>query len=138
MDDFVLPLVGGVLIGLAAALHLVLQGRIAGVSGVVASVLHAPTSEGGANLAFLAGLVIVGLVAALTGHAPTGAAPHLAVVIAGGVLVGFGARRSRGCTSGHGVCGIGRLSRRSLVATLVFMATAVATVLVVRVLGGRA
>lgn len=139
MDDYLLPLVGGLLIGLAAALHLVTQGRIAGISGVLASVLRAPTSEGGVHLAFLAGLVLVGVVAALTRDAaPAGGSPHLVVVIAGGLLVGFGARRSRGCTSGHGVCGIGRASRRSIVATLVFMATAVVTVFVVRAIGGAA
>ncbi|MCC6621441.1 MAG: YeeE/YedE family protein [Deltaproteobacteria bacterium] len=139
MEDYLLPLVGGLVIGLAAAVHLVTQGRIAGISGMLANVLRAPTSEGGVHLAFLAGLVGVGLVAALTSNAPpAGGSTHLGVVIVGGLLVGFGARRSGGCTAGHGVCGIGRASRRSIVATLVFMATAILTVLVVHRLGAAA
>lgn len=123
-------LLGGVLIGLAAALHLFAQGRIAGVSGLLGESLRAPLADGGVRLSFLAGLASVGLVAALAldHSATTDAAAPLGVVVVGGLLVGFGTRRGNGCTSGHGVCGIARFSRRSIVATGIFMVTAALTV----------
>jgi len=135
-------LLGGVLIGLAAALHLFAQGRIAGISGLLGESLRAPLVDGGVRLSFLGGLVSVGIVAALAfdhagyagglgsglGPMATDAAAPLGVVVVGGLLVGFGTRRGNGCTSGHGVCGIARLSRRSIIATGIFMATAALTV----------
>lgn len=135
-------LAGGVLIGLAATLLLWLNGRIAGVSGILAGML-APGGaalEGAWRWAFLAGLLVVGgaAIALLPGIATprTGFPPPLLVVA--GLLVGFGASLGNGCTSGHGVCGLGRLSWRSLVAVATFMATAVATTFVVRHVGGWA
>ncbi|MBL8784100.1 MAG: YeeE/YedE family protein [Deltaproteobacteria bacterium] len=122
-------LLGGVLIGLAAALHLFAQGRIAGISGLLGESLRAPLADGGVRLSFLGGLVSVGIAAALVlDHATTNAVAPLGVVVVGGLLVGFGTRRGNGCTSGHGVCGIARFSRRSIVATGIFMATAALTV----------
>jgi len=122
-------LLGGVLIGLAASLHLFAEGRIAGISGLLGESLRAPLEDGGARLSFLAGLLAVGVVAALAlDHAATNAAAPLGVVAVGGLLVGFGTRRGNGCTSGHGVCGIARFSRRSIIATGIFMATAAVTV----------
>ncbi len=119
---------GGALIGLAAAMILVLHGRIAGVSGMLGRALD---RDGGSptRLAFLAGLIATGAVASQVVPAAFGTAPHgLGVLAIAGALVGIGTTFGNGCTSGHGVCGIGRGSRRSLVAVLVFMTTGVITV----------
>lgn len=131
----VAALVGGGMIGAAAVLLMFTHGRIAGISGIAARLLppHGPEGTAG-RAAFIAGLVAAPLLAA----AATGAAPalHLAagpVLLAiAGMLVGFGTVWGNGCTSGHGVCGLSRLSLRSLVATMVFMSTAIATVFVMR------
>jgi uncharacterized membrane protein YedE/YeeE len=120
-------LLGGALIGLAATVYLLATGRVAGVSGILAGALDesAARSE---RVAFLAGLVGAGAIAAVVA-APATATPYpMPVLIAAGVLVGFGTRIGGGCTSGHGVCGISRWSRASLVATATFMATGAATV----------
>lgn len=132
-------LVGGVLIGLASALLLVGDGKIAGISGIVGGLLGSPPGDTAWRLTFLAGVLSGGvamyaLVPAAFAVEPTQA---LAVYALAGVLVGYGTRLGSGCTSGHGVCGVGRGSRRSIVATLTFMATGIATVFVARhVLGG--
>jgi hypothetical protein len=124
-------LLGGALIGLAATLLLWSLGRIAGVSGILNGVLEQPLGRGW-RIAFLAGLVA----AAGTWFAISGARPRadfpLPWLVAGGLLVGFGTRLGSGCTSGHGICGLARLSPRSLVAVLVFMGTGFATVFVLR------
>jgi len=121
-------LVGGVLIGSAAVLLLVLLGRIAGISGIVGGLLKWRPDELGWRLAFVFGIalapVLFGLIASPPSVEISAGNPLLIVA---GLLVGFGARLGSGCTSGHGVCGLARLSRRSLVATLVFMATAFLT-----------
>lgn len=128
-------LLGGVLIGLASVLLMVFKGRIAGVSGIAVR-LFPPYFDGewAGRLAFVAGLALAPvLIIAVTGHRPVisiGAGP--AVLGLAGVLVGFGSVWGNGCTSGHGVCGLGRLSRRSGVAVAVFMAVAVLTVFVMR------
>ena len=127
-------LIGGFLIGGSAALFLVLNGRIAGVSGILGGLVEGNREEPGWRLAFLAGLLLAPVVYA----AAAGAWPAVeidapaGVLIVAGLLVGFGSRLGAGCTSGHGVCGIGRGSPRSIVATLVFMATAILTVLATR------
>jgi hypothetical protein len=129
-------LFGGALIGLAALGVLMLLGRIAGVSGIALAALSpgAPPGGRGWRLAFLAGLVAApALHAAATGAWAEHALPAGPAVMAlAGLLVGFGAALGSGCTSGHGVCGLGRLSRRSLVAVPVFMGVAIATTLVLR------
>ena len=124
-------LLGGALIGLASVLLMLLTGRIAGVSGIAAGLIH---GDRGWRLAFLAGLIAAPLLAALVGfRMPMPAMPDSWLLIAGaGLLVGFGARLGGGCTSGHGVCGISRFSARSLAATAIFMATAVAVVTLMR------
>lgn len=128
-------LIGGALIGLAAAMLMLLTGRIAGISGIFGGLLSPATSDRGWRLAFIAGLIAAPLTAALaTGTplpSPTMPASLIVIVIAG-LLVGFGSRMGGGCTSGHGVCGVARLSARSLVATAIFMAAAILTVAVVR------
>ena len=132
-------LLGGVLIGIAATLLLLLNGRIAGVSGITFNVLQRNSREEAAwRWAFLAGLMIAGGIAMhVTGQIAISPAPFAVVVLAG-LLVGYGTRLGGGCTSGHGVCGIGRMSKRSLVATTVFVASAMATVFVLRHVAGVA
>jgi len=125
---------GGILIGLAATLLLWTSGRIAGISGIVDGVLRPRAGDTQWRVAFLAGLVIAaGACILLFPGAPQPRTdfPRAALVVAG-LLVGFGTRLGNGCTSGHGVCGLGRLSPRSLAAVLTFIATAMATTYVAR------
>ena len=120
-------LLGGALIGLAACLYWVATGRIAGVSGILGGALRERQARG-ERIAFLAGLVAAGLVAALFAS-PASANPYpTPVLLVAGPLVGFGTRVGGGCTSGQGVCGVSRLSLSSLIATATFMATGAATV----------
>jgi uncharacterized protein len=131
-------LIGGALIGFSAVMLMALNGRIAGVSGIAANLFppHAD-SEFAGRLAFIAGLVaapVVVLVAIGRLPAQTIQANGTMLIVAG-FLVGFGTVWGSGCTSGHGVCGLSRLSLRSLVATVTFMATGLATVFVARHLG---
>jgi uncharacterized membrane protein YedE/YeeE len=132
--DPIPALIGGGLIGLAASLMMLLNGRIAGVSGILGGLLAPASSDKAWRLAFLAGLIVAPLIAGALGRplAPAVMPASWLVVAAAGLLVGFGSRMGGGCTSGHGVCGIARLSTRSIVATLVFMATAALTLAVVR------
>jgi uncharacterized membrane protein YedE/YeeE len=130
-------LLGGALIGLAAAGLLVLTGKTAGVSGIVDGVLRGETGEWRWKAAFLAGLVSGGLLLAWRmPHALADGPPRSwPFVIAGGLLVGFGARFGGGCTSGHGVCGIGRGSLRGIVGTTIFITAGVLTVALLRWFG---
>jgi uncharacterized membrane protein YedE/YeeE len=120
---------GGMLIGAGAATLLLLNGRIAGVSGILGNVLRGQTGEQRWRLAFLSGLLIPALV---LGTGPAFLSQHWAWAVASGLLVGAGTQIGNGCTSGPGVCGLANLSTRSLVATAVFFTAAVLTVLVVR------
>ena len=127
-------LAGGVLIGLSATLLLWLNGRIAGISGIVNGVVFPRAGDVSWRIAFLLGLVIAaGLYMAFVPGAPLPRTdfPRFGL-IAAGLLVGFGTRMGNGCTSGHGVCGLGRLSMRSFAAVATFMTTAIATTFVVR------
>jgi uncharacterized membrane protein YedE/YeeE len=130
-------LAGGILIGSSAALLLLTHGRIAGITGIVGGALRGARGDLAWRLLFLAGLIAGGaLIARVRPGAfggQIGASPSFLIVA--GLLVGFGTRMGNGCTSGHGVCGIGRLSKRSLVATAVFIATGALTVLMLRLLG---
>lgn len=134
--------VGGAMIGAAAVLLMALNGRIAGVSGIVAGVLAPLRGEGRADLswrlAFVAGLAAAPLLVGLAQGAPVQiATPHpLWLTALGGFFVGYGTRLGSGCTSGHGVCGVARLSKRSFAATAMFMATAIATVFVLHQIFG--
>ena len=125
-------LLGGVLIGTAASLLLVGSGRIAGISSIASGLLSTRGEERTWRLSFLAGLLGGGLLLAWSAPGalgtPAGPWPRLALA---GLLVGFGSRLGNGCTSGHGICGIARLSRRSLVAVAVFIATGALVVAVV-------
>lgn len=136
MENFtpVSALIGGLMIGASTALFLVLNGRIAGISGILGGLLAPAHGEVGWRLAFLTGMFVAPLAYVAFGGVlpPIALNTSLPLLILAGLIVGFGTRLGAGCTSGHGVCGIGRLSPRSLVATLVFMATAIATVFVTR------
>jgi uncharacterized membrane protein YedE/YeeE len=141
--DWTSALFGGALIGLAASLLMLLLGRIAGVCGILAGCFDSSPRDGawdGAwRIAFIAGLVAVPLIgnAAGFGVLPPQMPMSWSLIAAAGVLVGFGTRLGNGCTSGHGVCGVARLSPRSLAATMVFVATAVVVVAVTRhIIGG--
>ncbi len=122
--DLVAPLAGGALIGLGAGLLFLLNGRIAGVSGIVGGLFSPKPGEVGWRAAFVGGLLLAGVaLPPLLPHAfdnPTNRS--YPALIAAGLLVGIGTRLGNGCTSGHGVCGVARLSRRSMAATLTFMA----------------
>lgn len=133
MDAYLPPLAGGLLIGLSAALLLLLNGRIAGISGLVAG-LGRPGERRTADAAFLIGLALgAPLYALLAGHWPVmRIAAGLPILALAGLLVGFGTRLGSGCTSGHGVCGLARFSPRSLAAVLTFLATGMLTVALVR------
>ena len=126
-------LAGGALIGLAAALLLLLNGRIAGISGILGGLLRPARRDVAWRVAFLLGLMGASLVYGLFAPLPV---PRIEagteVLIAAGLLVGIGTRYGAGCTSGHGVCGLSRLSPRSLVATLAFMVAGFVTVFVLR------
>lgn len=133
MNDFtpLSALAGGALIGLAASVFLLTHGKIAGISGMFGGLLQPRTEDGPVRFAFVAGLVLAGVVARMFVPGAFTAPPSsrtLAVIAMAGLLVGFGTRIGNGCTSGHGVCGIGRLSVRSLVATVTFIATGALTV----------
>jgi hypothetical protein len=139
MESFtpVSALIGGALIGLSASLLMLFNGRIAGVSGLFAEVVAPKSNDRSVGLYFLGGLLLAGVIARLAHPSSLpGSTPSLAVGAVAGLLVGFGARLGSGCTSGHGVSGLSRLSRRSFVATLTFIAAGVVTVTAVRALGG--
>ena len=128
---------GGALIGAAAVLLLGLNGRIAGISGILNGVFSRDAGERNWRLFFVAGLVVSGIIARLlTGEALIDRVGYpLPLLLAAGFLVGIGTRLGSGCTSGHGVCGISRLSVRSLVATLTFIAFGIVTTTIVRLSG---
>jgi uncharacterized membrane protein YedE/YeeE len=125
-------LIGGLLIGLSAVLMMLLNGKIAGISGIVGGLLARKGSEVGWRAVFIAGLLLGAFIYMLAtgGALPVNIQASLPVMVIAGLLVGFGTRLGSGCTSGHGVVGIARFSKRSIVATVVFFATAVITVFV--------
>ena len=131
-------LIGGIMIGTASALALAMNGKIPGISGVCARIFRMVPGDTLWRVAFLVGLVGgAGLAfATIPGSDDYTAQANLAWVAVAGLLVGIGTRLGGGCTSGHGVCGMGRGSARSTIATIVFMAVAFATVWVVRHTGG--
>jgi uncharacterized protein len=129
-------LVGGVLIGLAAALLLAANGRTAGVSGIVSGLLRREPRDTSWRALFLLGLVLSGIAAVAWNPDMLGPSPrNVGVLALAGLFVGFGARTSGGCTSGHGVVGIARGSKRSIVATVTFVAAGMITVTIFRLLG---
>jgi uncharacterized membrane protein YedE/YeeE len=141
MEDFtpVSAAVGGALIGLAAMLLMLFNGRIAGISGIADGLVNPRIHDRLWRLTFIIGLVAAPLAAALVGYGvPMPRMPaNYAIIVVAGLLVGFGTRLGNGCTSGHGICGIARLSPRSITATGVFMIAAIIVVALMRhVIGG--
>lgn len=137
--DFVAwkSVVGGVLIGLAASVLLVGMGRVAGVSGIAGNLVFGKSGDRLWRALFVLGLVAAGFAFGQVEPEAFGASPRsITWVAVAGLLVGFGTRLGSGCTSGHGVCGISRMSPRSLVATLTFMVAGAATVTILRWVGG--
>lgn len=139
MTEFtpVSAMIGGILIGSAAVLLMALNGRIAGISGIASGMMVAPVDDRIWRVLFVIGLIgapflwlnLTGTEPAFTLNAST------PMVIAGGLLVGFGTRLGSGCTSGHGVCGISRTSARSIVSTVIFMSFGIATVALMKLFG---
>lgn len=132
MESFVYPLAGGLLIGLTTAAYLLLTGKVVGISGILAQALFSKDR-------FLPFLFVIGLIVGGSAYGiivePSVPFPELRsplLLIISGLLVGYGTRLGSGCTSGHGVCGISRLSPRSLIATAVFMTTAIITVFITK------
>ena len=131
--------IGGGLIGFSAVLLMLSTGRIAGISGIFGGLLDPGNNDKGWRIAFIAGLILAPVISGWIGYAmPTPKLPSSwTVIIAAGLLVGFGTRLGGGCTSGHGICGVARLSDRSIAATVIFMFVAILTVAVTRhVVGG--
>ncbi len=132
-ETWIPALLGGLLIGAASSLLLLTHGRIAGISGIIGAALLAERSGSAWRLAFLAGLALTGVVASVAAPRAVGTpAVSMALVAIAGLLVGYGTSTGGGCTSGHGVCGLSRLSSRSLVAVATFMSTGALTVWLVR------
>lgn len=133
-QDWLMGLIGGGIIGLAGALYLLVNGRIMGASGIIGGLVDGSAKETGRErAAFLAGLLLVpGAAVLLAGPAETHLTDNLVVVAAAGLLVGIGTRLANGCTSGHGVCGISRLSLRGIVATVFYILAGGLTVVLFR------
>ena len=136
MTDFevLMPLTGGILIGIAASMMLLLSGRIAGVSGIFGGMLFQQGKERAWRLSFITGLIAGGILLYTinTEFFENSSGRGLLAVNIAGLLVGIGTRIGGGCTSGHGVCGIGRLSVRSIVATVTFLFAGIVTVVLVK------
>lgn len=121
--------IGGVLIGVAAAILLIFNGRIAGISGILGGILKPVKGDTAWKVAFILGIIISPLLFMWVAYTPeVNIAASTPVLIIAGLLVGFGTRLGSGCTSGHGICGMARFSRRSIVAVLIFMVVAFVTV----------
>ncbi|MGF1751017.1 YeeE/YedE family protein [Vibrio cionasavignyae] len=129
--EFTFPwasLLGGMLLGLSATLLLFFNGKIAGISGVVGRIYQAKLGDTSWRLLFVLGMVVGGTLSAkLMNVAPVEMVVSAPLVLVAGLLVGLGTKLGNGCTSGHGICGMGRLSKRSIAATMAFMAVAMAT-----------
>lgn len=138
MQNFILPLMGGALIGLASSIMLIANGRVTGISGILNMALKKRQADGAWRYFFLGAFLLTGLMMkplATDFFVDTSARPAWVVLIAG-LLVGFGTVMGSGCTSGHGVCGISRLSVRSIIATLVFIFFGGVSVLLYKILEG--
>ncbi len=136
MEDFtpISGLVGGLLLGSATVLLLWLNGRLAGISGIVGGILTPKSGDAGWRMLFVVGILLGSFVCTMVagGRDLVQVQTSIPVLVGAGLLVGFGTRLGSGCTSGHGLCGLSRLSRRSVAATLVFFGVAMLTVFLVR------
>jgi len=130
-------LAGGALIGISASLLVLLNGRLAGISSIVGGLIKPSANDMGWRVAFIIGLIVAPLIWQLFNHLPTIAiSTNNGLLITSGLMVGIGTRYGSGCTSGHGICGLSRLSPRSFIATLAFMSTGFLTVFLIRHLIG--
>lgn len=138
LHSIIMAIIGGALIGLAASVMLLFVGRIAGISGILGGLLQSATGDRLWRIVFLGGLLAGGILMlfVLPQSFATPTSRHLPTVAIAGLLVGFGTRMGNGCTSGHGVCGLTRFSKRSLVATVSFMITGVIVATGMHALGG--
>ncbi|MFU9046788.1 YeeE/YedE family protein [Acinetobacter tibetensis] len=132
MHDYLTAFIGGTLLGVSAVGYLWVNGRIAGISGLISQVLSPKTLLSTPALWFLLGLIIVPFAYGAFTQPPIQIESSPFIMILAGLLVGFGTRLGSGCTSGHGICGISRLSKRSLIATATFMLAGAVTVFVMR------
>ncbi len=137
--DFVIPwsaLFGGMLLGLSAALLMLFSGKVAGISGTIGGLLNPQKHESSWRAAFITGMILSVLIVAPLGFVlPDVSDSNILLVSVAGLLVGFGTRLGNGCTSGHGIIGMGRFSKRSIAATCAFMVSAIAVVFIRRLLG---
>ncbi len=134
--DWVMGLAGGLVIGTAAAIYLLVNGRIMGASGIVGDIVDGSArSDWRERGVFVAGLILIPGAVALWRGLETGLTPNLALIIVAGLAVGLGTRLANGCTSGHGVCGISRLSPRGIVASAMYVGAGIATVTLMGALG---
>lgn len=132
-DIYFQALVGGLLLGAGAVMLMLTLGKVAGISGIAYSAISSFSLKNLWRWAFLIGLIIAPFFTAPMGYSlPTDISASPILMVVAGLLVGIGTKIGSGCTSGHGICGIGRLSKRSIIATITFMATALITVAIVR------
>ena len=136
MHDYLQAFIGGLMLGVAVVGYLYVHGRIAGVSGLLAQILNRKTIFKTSALWFMLGLVLVPFIYALFVTPKIEMQASSLMMVVAGLLVGFGTRLGSGCTSGHGICGISRLSGRSMVATLMFMGAGFCTVYMIRHITG--
>lgn len=135
-ESYIYGLVGGMFIGFAAVLLFWFNGRIMGVSGIVSGIFTKITKDSWVRFAFIAGLVLGGYLYQLKNPVLVRIDASWTMLIVAGFLVGFGTVMGNGCTSGHGICGIARLSKRSIIGTIVFIASGIITVWAKKMLGG--
>ena len=136
MHDFLIAFIGGLMLGLSVVGYLYVNGRIAGISGLVGQVLNPKTVFKTSAIWFLSGLIITPFIYGLFVQPEIELNASPLMMIVAGLLVGFGTRLGSGCTSGHGICGISRLSKRSIVATMTFMFAGFVTVYIIRHITG--
>ncbi|MBB4835042.1 YeeE/YedE family protein [Acinetobacter schindleri] len=136
MHDFLIAFIGGLMLGLSVVGYLYVNGRIAGISGLVGQVLNPKTVFNTSAIWFLSGLIITPFIYGLFVQPEIELNASPLMMIVAGLLVGFGTRLGSGCTSGHGICGISRLSKRSIVATMTFMFAGFVTVYIIRHITG--
>ncbi|MGF2636996.1 YeeE/YedE family protein [Acinetobacter johnsonii] len=136
MHDFLIAFIGGLMLGLSVAGYLYVNGRIAGISGLIGQVLNSKTMFKTPAIWFLSGLILTPFIYGLFVQPEMELNASPLMMIVAGLLVGFGTRLGSGCTSGHGICGISRLSKRSIVATMTFMFAGFVAVYIIRHLTG--
>lgn len=136
MHDFLIAFIGGLMLGLSVAGYLYVNGRIAGISGLIGQVLNSKTMFKTPAIWFLSGLILTPFIYGLFVQPEMELNASPLMMIVAGLLVGFGTRLGSGCTSGHGICGISRMSKRSFIATMTFMFAGFVAVYIIRHITG--